>query len=105
LEDTATDRLEYFFWFGTGELGDFCCRSTRVEIIDDDDEPVDVGGIDQLSEFIPEGMNVLRQIIALAWCLLNEVARFFSDALQILFRNVILRLSKERRGEVIQAFT
>ena len=76
---------------------------TAVEIVHDDDELVDVGGIEQLLEFLPEGMNVLGTDYRSRRCLLDEVARLFGDALDILAEMWSCGLREERRGDIIEA--
>src|SRR5258708_1677049 len=49
-------------------------------------------------------MDVLGQVIAVVGCLLDKFTGLFGNALEIFYRDMVLRFRQERGGDIIEAF-
>jgi hypothetical protein len=77
------------------ERRDGCFRQASIQIIDDDNELVDNGGVEQRLELFSERVDLLRQVIRLLWRVLDIFPGLLGHAFQVFERQVLLRLGQQ----------
>nr|WP_260426220.1 MULTISPECIES: hypothetical protein [unclassified Burkholderia] len=76
-------------------------RQAAVKIVHNDHQLVDVGGIEQFLELVAECVNMFGQVVRDRLRILEKITRSFREALDILGRNMLLRLAQEASSQVI----
>lgn len=83
--------------------GDRRLGQATIEVIDDHHELVDIGRVEQFLEFVAERVDVLWQVFAILGRGLDKAAGLLGDTLQIVDRNMLMRLGEHGGCHVVHA--